>query len=384
MLVYLQFFLIVLALATTVHWLIPGTRPGLRAWWLLAVSVVLVSAVAPVGGLFVVATGVFCYLMARLFVHYRNRWTLMLGCIGVLTPLLVSRLLFESDSMLITLGIAFTTVRALSLIVDAYARPQVRHLRDIQLYLLFFPLYTVGPIDRFEKFAGDKLSMSFSLSDVALGVLRLARGIFIGLFVADGLITAMLGARFPDVGEGLDQLTTSGAWEYVILRFLYSFTNFVAVSEIAIGASRMLGFRIVENFDMPLLAANIQDFWRRYHISMGFFITRYLYFPIVGLIRRKWATYVATFTAFVLFGLWHAFTWNYLLWGVGHGVAMAGYHAYRQTVVDRNMLARVRALPPVRILATTVTLLYVAWLQTFANMPALEDAVTLTRRMLAM
>ncbi len=373
-----------LAVAVIVHWLLPPSLPRVRALWLIAVSVVLIAAVAPIGGLFVLGMGVYCRVAARLFEWRKHRALLALGILGTLVPMLVSRLMLEDQSMLVTLGIAFTTVKAISVVVDAYARPGSRSLTDILLFVLFFPLYTVGPVERLEKFTRDKLSMPFDVRDIAGGALRVFQGIFIGQFIADGLLRGVLESRFGDVTDSIDLMTTGEAWQFVIVRFLYSFLNFVAVSEVAIGASRMLGFRIVENFDLPLLAANIQDFWRRYHISMGFFITRYLYFPIVGVIRRRWATYVATFTAFVLFGLWHAFTWNYLLWGVGHGLAMALYHGYRQNVVDRGAVAQLRALPPFRVAATLITLLYVAWLQTFANMPDLPAAISLTGRLVAM
>lgn len=380
MLANLNFFLPLLAFSSLIFWLIPKTFPRLRAYWLIFVSLLLISIYAPIGGIYVGYLFLLGWLSSYLFARYKNFWALFLTLVLCLGPILHTRLIFDSKSIVVTLGIAFATVRTIGLIIDNYNKPGALKFTDTLLFISFFPLYTVGPVERPEAFVVDRLRNNFNFSDIVIGSTRIAKGIFIGRFIADGFLLSFTQSRFGLNGGNVDDLTVPEAWIYIAVRFLYSFLNFYAFCDVAIGASRLFGIKVLENFKAPLLAANIQDFWRRYHISMGNYITRYLFFPIVGFIRKSWATYVASILAFILFGLWHAFTLNYFLWGVFHGIALSGYHFYRAHIKNKIVLNGI-AMFFFRVISTVVTVLFVAWVQAFANMKDIDTAVLLTKSM---
>jgi alginate O-acetyltransferase complex protein AlgI len=120
----------------------------------------------------------------------------------------------------------------------------------------------------------------------------------------------------------LNGMASYAVWGYLTLTFLYAYIEFSAYSDIAIGASRLYGFRIMENFNFPIAACNISDFWKRWHMTLVGWIQSYVYMPTIGLTRRP---YVAVYCTFIAMGLWHGATWNWLLWGLYHGTIVSLY-----------------------------------------------------------
>ena len=149
---------------------------------------------------------------------------------------------------------------------------------------------------------------------------------------------------------------------------------------------RLFGLSIIENFNYPILARNMRDFWRRWHISLGRWITQYLYFPIVAKLHTPTAPYIATFVAFMLIGWWHGSTLTYISWGVLHGMGLCTVMAW-QRAMKRNYPAvyKVMVGNPVYIgLSWMATLFYVAWVQTFANQKSFGEALVMTRSLIGL
>lgn len=293
-----------------------------RTGFLVAVSAFFVFMVAPVG-FFAVGYLTLLAYFSKLVLAPKKRFMLF-GVIALaLLPIILSRL-DTSLGPLYTFGIAFSTVKSIGVIIDTYAKKSDFKFRQVALFMYFFPLFTIGPVERIEKFGLDSFNTGFPLPLVLRGLARIVVGIFIVNFICDTLIGSFLSGGYFSNSTDFASYSTASAWMFVVLKFLYTYLNFVGFVEIAIGSGALFGIVIVENFDRPLLATNVQEFWRRYHISMGNWITRYLFFPIVGFIRKDWSNYVATLFAFTVFGAWHAFTLNYLFWGLMHGLALGG------------------------------------------------------------
>jgi alginate O-acetyltransferase complex protein AlgI len=162
------------------------------------------------------------------------------------------------------------------------------------------------------------------------GVTRIAQGLIKMFVIARLLIAQFLqpwvcGGTVWTVGDLIAQLgalETYEVWGYLTLAFLYAYLDFSAYSDIAIGASRLYGFRIMENFNWPIAACNISEFWRRWHMTLAGWCQSYIYLPTLGLTRRP---YVAVYCTFIAMGLWHGGVWNWLFWGLYHATGVSLY-----------------------------------------------------------
>ncbi len=373
-------YLIVLAIAVLLFWTIPPSRPRERCMLLLAISMIFIALLSP-GGFLAVAALLAIAHASDLILHRVRKVPLLFAALALaLAPLVITRLI-DGLNFIHTLGIAFATVRTIGLVLNAYSAPQPTGLLEKALYMFLFPLYTVGPVEKSESFTEESFNGTFDLNAFLTGLARIAYGLFLIQFICNDFIDTAIRNWLPDTRNGFAGFTISQAWTFVFFRFFYTYINFVGFCEVAIGSCAMFGFRVIENFNYPFLATNVAEFWRRYHISMGNWITRYLFFPVVGLLGTKWSNYVATISAFMLFGLWHAFTWNYLFWGIMHGLALAAYHFYRRHVNWNKLNIPRPADVTASIVCCIVTISYVAWLQTFANIPTFQHALSLTARM---
>jgi len=378
----IQLYVTMTALGFVVFWILPPDVSGARAWFLTVFSALFVFLISPAGFLAVTFLIVTAWLVQPLL-QMRKRWLLFAAIALMLAPLILSRTTGEYGA-LYTFGLAFATVKILGIVIESYAKSKSYPFRQIALFLYFFPLFTVGPVEQADKFSEEQMPKAPEPVAIPIGLARAIYGLFLAQFVCNQLIAGLLGAPVFSPVDNFANLTFATAWALVILKFLYTYLNFVAFSEIAIGTSRLFGFNVIENFNLPLIASNVQDFWRRYHISMGNWITRYLFFPVVGFLKKSWSNYVATMFAFVIFGLWHAFTPNYLFWGMMHGVALGGFHFYR-----KHFAKRVAELPDIfkhvqKGVGVVFTIAYVSWLQAFANFNNFGEGITVTKRMLGL
>jgi alginate O-acetyltransferase complex protein AlgI len=369
------FYLFVSLLALLLFWVTPRTQAKSRQKILLFCSIFAV-ALYSVGGLLV-----FCWLILvpmiaqRQFSYVKRTWILWLYLIAVLAPLVSLRLLTD-QGVIWSFGVAFATVKSIGLLITAYSGRQKFDLLGSSLLIFFFPLVTVGPVERLATFAEDKFSVKFELLDFSRGLFRIALGLFVVMFICNGLLLQMKTVWFGDVTEIL-KLTQAESFILVYVSFLFTYLNFVGFSDIAIGTSQLFGLNVSENFKRPFLATNPADFWRRYHISMGNWINQYLFFPIAIFLKRSWGSYVATVLTFILFGLWHSFTWNYFAWGLGNGIGVAAYQLMQGTQIH-NGIRKSKTLSRIFGVAGLVfTLTWVGFFQTFANLPSFTHGIEL-------
>lgn len=222
--------------------------------------------------------------------------------------------------LLLPVGISFYTFQALSYTMDVY-RAQVAPERNILKYALFvsfFPQLVAGPIERSKNLLSQvnechKINL-WNYERVARGLILMVWGYFLKMVIADRA------AIF--VNEVYGNWEVYGSCELVIGTVLFAFQilcDFAGYSIIAIGAARVMGFELMENFNAPYFATSIQDFWRRWHISLSTWFRDYLYFPLGGSRCSKAKHYRNIMIVFVVSGLWHGASWSFVIWGFLHG-----------------------------------------------------------------
>lgn len=204
----------------------------------------------------------------------------------------------------------------------------LRNPADFGVFSIFWPSIVAGPIKRYEQFipAMHGGARSVSQHDVAVGLIRVTIGL-VKKFAADNL-TAYIAFMVPLY----DTLPLGTRWWIFIalgLRILFDFSGY---SDMAIGFARMMGIVLPENFRWPYLAGSVNDFWRRWHISLSTWIRDYIYIPIGGGRYGAGRKVFNGLVAFALCGLWHGAAWNFVLWGLYHGVGLAVSGSYREVL----------------------------------------------------
>ena len=217
-------------------------------------------------------------------------------------------------------GISFYTFQSLSYTIDVYRgkyRPEKSFFR-YALFLAFFPQVVAGPIERpgdlNPQLDGTVLPRS---EDRYVGGYRMLQGYAKKIVLADG--AAVFADRlFAAAGSlaGPQVLAAGGLFALQI------YADFSGYSDIAVGSARFLGIRLTENFDHPYLACGIRDFWRRWHITLGRWLTDYLYIPLGGNRKGKGRTRLNLLLVFAASGLWHGKGLHFLLWGIAHGLLL--------------------------------------------------------------
>jgi alginate O-acetyltransferase complex protein AlgI len=234
------------------------------------------------------------------------------------------------------IGISFFTFKTLSYTIDVYRReiPACRSLWRYAMFVSYFPELVAGPIVRASVFLPQlerKLERSWARTSVGLQLILL--GVTKKLFVADRLAT-LVNPVFS-TPEAYSQGTVISA---VIAYSLQIYCDFSGYSDMAIGVSRIIGFDLPENFNMPYLATSITEFWRRWHITLSQWLRDYLYVPLGGNRNGQRRTYVNLLLTMLLGGLWHGAAWTFVVWGLLHGVALA-VHKLWSSVPQRESLA---------------------------------------------
>ncbi len=246
------------------------------------------------------------------------------------------------EHIVLPAGISFYTFQSMSYTIDVYRRnlEPARSLRDFALFVSFFPQLVAGPIVRAADFLPQLDSARrVSPQDVTLGLDQMARGFVKKVLFADTL------ALYVDQVFAAPQ--EYGSINMLLAVYAYAFQiyyDFSGYSDIALGSARLMGFTLAQNFDLPYLAANPSDFWRRWHISLSTWLRDYLYVSLGGSRRGTWKTYRNLFLTMLLGGLWHGAAWGFVLWGAYHGLLLIVHRAlYR----DRKWfgLPRVLAVP---------------------------------------
>ena len=217
-------------------------------------------------------------------------------------------------------GISFFTFQGLSYVIDVY-RDETLVSRDflkLALYISFFPQLIAGPIVKYHDVSLQIDQRETYPALTAAGLRRFILGLSKKLLLSN-TVGQMADLVFT---AGSDQLDVRTAWLGAVCYCLQIYFDFSGYSDMAIGLGHMFGFHFLENFDHPYVSASIQEFWRRWHISLSSWFRDYLYIPLGGNRKGKLRTGLNKCIVFFCTGLWHGASWNFVLWGLWHGLFM--------------------------------------------------------------
>ncbi|MDO4466404.1 MAG: MBOAT family O-acyltransferase [Bacillota bacterium] len=220
-------------------------------------------------------------------------------------------------SIVLPIGISFYTFQLISYDIDVY-KGQVKVQKDFWKLLLYSSLFhqcIAGPIVRYETVANEIDNRVITINDVYYGVRRFSIGLAKKAVLANSC-ASVADTLLPIGSENLAVVPTLGLWLGGLFYALHIYLDFSAYSDMAIGMGRMVGFHYLENFNYPYIAKSVQDFWRRWHISLSSFFRDYVYIPLGGN-RGSKSSYIRNISVvWFLTGLWHGASWNYILWGL--------------------------------------------------------------------
>jgi alginate O-acetyltransferase complex protein AlgI len=253
----------------------------------------------------------------------------------------------ELEHVHLPIGISFFTFMAISYLVDVFQGkvPPQRNLVNLGLYLTLFPHLIAGPIVRYWDIAKAITKRQVSVADFSIGVQRFLFGLSKKILIANpmSLVADKIFALPPS------DLTSALAWLGALCYTLQIYYDFSGYSDMAIGLARMFGFTFLENFNYPYFSQSIQEFWRRWHISLSSWFRDYLYIPLGGNRLGTFRTYLNLLIVFFLCGLWHGASWTFVCWGLYHGFFL---------VIERSSIGRVFDLLP-RLLRHCLTLVII-------------------------
>jgi alginate O-acetyltransferase complex protein AlgI len=260
--------------------------------------------------------------------------------------------------IILPVGVSFFTFQSLSYTIDVYRReiPPAPSLRDYLTFAAFFPQLVAGPIVR-PKFFLPQLATSRSITP---GEIKNMMFLFLLGFLKKSCIADNIS---PFVDRFFDHASAYGNWSTVAAVWLYAtqiFCDFSGYSDMAIAVAGLMGYKLVRNFDAPYLAVSIQDFWRRWHISLSTWIRDYIYISLGGSRgKSRLFTYRNLLLTMLAGGLWHGAAWTFVAWGGAHGAAQVTHAEFQ-----RQLALRPYHEPLRRLLGWFVTLQFVciAWI----------------------
>lgn len=330
LLLFLPVFLLVYALSPR----------AFKNWWILISSIAFYAWGAPTFVFIVLlSTIVDFYLVQQMHqvTETKNKRALLILSIcinlGLLTYFKYANFFIDNANVVLEgvgfdavtwtkvvlpIGISFYTFQTLTYSIDVYrgVHLPLKKLHNYLLYIMSFPQMIAGPIVRFNSVADQITSRKETIDDKLFGFYRFCIGLAKKVFIAN-----VLGALATDILKvPINELSTPNAWIGILAYTFQIYFDFSGYSDMAIGLGKMIGFKFPENFDNPYNSRSITEFWRRWHITLGDWMKNYLYIPLGGnKVKSSYRLYLNLWLVFLLSGLWHGDSWNFILWGLFHG-----------------------------------------------------------------
>lgn len=276
---------------------------------------------------------------------------------------------FQLLHLLLPLAISFYTFQQIAYLVDIYkGKVEDNRFINYAVFVSFFPQLIAGPIVHHSEVMGqfaDSSKKRIHAENIAKGVFIFSLGLFKKVAIADTF------AVWANEGyTNVDILTTSEAWMTSLAYTFQLYFDFSGYSDMAIGLALLFNIALPINFNSPYKAVSIQDFWRRWHITLSRFLTAYLYIPLGGSRKSIPRTYVNIFIIFFVSGIWHGAGWTFVIWGTLHGLAMIVHRFWSQKGFRLPML-----------IAWFITFQFVNATWVFFRALTVEDALVVLNKM---
>lgn len=239
--------------------------------------------------------------------------------------------------LVLPLAISFFTFQQIAYLVDCYqGKVREQNLTQYSLFVCFFPQLIAGPIvhhkDMMPQFS-TRENAFINYKNILVGLIILSIGIFKKLAIADTF------AVWSDSGfDSAKTLSILEAWGTTLSYTFQLYYDFSGYTDMAIGSALIFNIQLPQNFNSPYKSTSIQDFWRRWHMTLSHWLRDYLYIPLGGSKTTEWNTYVNLFITFLLGGLWHGAGWGFVIWGALHGSALCIHRAWQKANLRINKL----------------------------------------------
>ncbi len=281
-------------------------------------------------------------------------------------------------NILLPIGLSFHTFQAMSYTIEVYRGNQKaeRHFGIYALYVMFYPQLVAGPIERPQNLLHqfhEKKKIDYD--NVVAGLRKILWGLFKKAVIAD-----RIGALIDPVFDNPHNYSSLAINVAVFLFIFQLYCDFSGYSDIAIGTARVMGFKLMTNFNRPFSSKSITEFWRRWHISLSTWFYDYVFNPLVAILRswRKWAIVFGLLLTFFLSGLWHGASWSFILWGTIYGAALV-YEFFTQAV--RRRLFGMLPLWLNHALSKVITFTFIALTSVFFRAKTVTGAFYIYKRL---
>ena len=306
---------------------------------ILQFSILFYAWGAPMFIIFLLASSVFDYFISKYLEPKKiNRklflWASLMLNIALLAYFKYANFFFQNivtavesigfqkitfSEVLLPIGISFFTFQKISYTMDVYSGKNKRltNFWDYLLYIIMFPQLIAGPIIRYQDISNQIINFDDNKFNKKLtGLYRFIIGLSKKVLIANtfALIVEQVNAI------GIHSMSALDAWTGALAYSFQIYFDFAGYSDMAIGLGLMIGFRFPENFNFPYLAKSVTEFWQRWHITLGTWMRDYLYLPLGGNRVSKYRTYFNLIFVFFISGFWHGANWNFIVWGLFHGL----------------------------------------------------------------
>ena len=397
MIIYFTYLLIpIVAVALPVYWLLLR-RDAHRILFVIALSLVVLALLHPAFAVILVAIAVAAHQLVEALRQKRlsgQRAVVIAVAVGVVTLAIgkygqrMAGALWGTDNFVFThllmpLGISYFVFRLLQYVFDCVRGViEENSLRNLLAFLVFLPTFPAGPLETYQGFYG-KRSLTFDRELAFLGIRRIVTGYFKKAFVVDFLFAqylvphvARVNAAHYALGKGHPLVPLA----FDVIIFLRAYLDLSAYTDLAVGFSRLFGFRIMENFNNPLFSKDLGEFWRRWHISLSSWCRNNVYFPVFGATRKVW---LGLYASMLTMGWWHYVDLNWTLWALWHAtglVVVARWTKYKRAR-NKERKRQGKVISPWRRRLTApvgyvMTFFYVALGYSFVGTPGINRALT--------
>jgi len=282
-------------------------------------------------------------------------------------------------TIILPVGISFYTFQTMSYTIDIYRNklsPEDNFI-TFALFVCYFPQLVAGPIERAQLLLPRLRSARIvTLDNIASGSALILIGLFKKIAIADAIA--------PIVDIGFTSIQDHGWVSLLFYAYLFGFqiyADFSGYSDIARGVSRLFGIELMINFEQPYFASNLQDFWRRWHISLSTWLRDYLYIPLGGNRHGEWKTYRNLMLTMVIGGLWHGAAWTFVIWGAIHGVVLSITRYWNEQGILRDFTNRYQLFTAILGTIVTFHIVTLAWI--FFRAESFNDSLVYIGRIVA-
>lgn len=373
---FIIFFIITLTIIAIIDYFICDTR--VRNIALLLISLVFYSLFNVLYLLLLLFVIIYTYFFAKK-IKEKSYLLIVSICISILILFIFKYFNFFADTLInllhinnplfinlvLPIGISFYLFKSISYLVDI-KKGKIEVENDpviVALYLCFFPEIVAGPISRFSDLLNQfKSNIKINGKDLSTGLQIFIIGLFKKIVLADNI------AVFVNEVYRAPKIYSSATIVLCIIAYSFQiYLDFSGYSDMAIGCSKMLGYDIKRNFNMPYLSHNVTEFWKRWHISLSSWLQDYLYIPLGGNRKGEIRQFVNLIITMVIGGLWHGSKWTFILWGLVNGIALVVHKLYTKNRKNNKS----------GLLSVLITFIFVSFVWVLFRADNLQNAIDL-------